>query len=168
MSGEASVMAGVDNEKAVSAALKDPSTEMPPGARRMTEIERAVRIDAIVEALTKQVCYENMYYNIFKTPSIDTNLTFAYSKFSLSPNTQRVIPTLVFLHFLSVLPSLHPAPPHHFLTIICCLARSLTHSHKRIKRPHTQTSTHLQTHTTTHTHTHTHTQTHPGVYISTW
>mmetsp|Transcript_22017 Transcript_22017/g.35309 ORF Transcript_22017/g.35309 Transcript_22017/m.35309 type:complete len:118 (+) Transcript_22017:69-422(+) len=54
MSGEASVMAGVDNEKAVSAALKDPSTEMPPGARRMTEIERAVRIDAIVEALTKQ------------------------------------------------------------------------------------------------------------------
>ena len=54
MSGEASVMAGVDNEKAVSAALKDPSTEMPPGALRMTEIERAVRIDAIVEALTSR------------------------------------------------------------------------------------------------------------------
>ena len=77
MSGEASVMAGVDNEKAVSAALKDPSTEMPPGARHMTEIERAERIDAIVEALTKQACYENMYCNILKTKSIDTNLSCA-------------------------------------------------------------------------------------------
>ena len=75
MSGEASVMAGVDNEKAVSAALKDPSTEMPPGARRMTEIERTERID--LEALTKQACYENMYCNILETKSIDTNLALA-------------------------------------------------------------------------------------------
>lgn len=47
-------MAGVENEKAVAAALSDPNAELPEGARRMTEGERTERINTILEALTKQ------------------------------------------------------------------------------------------------------------------
>jgi hypothetical protein len=47
--------AGLENEAAVSRQLADPDSELPPGARRMTQKEREERVTAILDALAKQV-----------------------------------------------------------------------------------------------------------------
>jgi hypothetical protein len=47
--------AGVENEAAVARQLADPNSELPPGARRMTQPEREERMEAICSALLKQV-----------------------------------------------------------------------------------------------------------------
>ena len=47
--------AGLENVAAVSRQLADPDSELPPGARRMTQKEREERVTAILDALAKQV-----------------------------------------------------------------------------------------------------------------
>ena len=47
--------AGVENEAVVARQLADPDSDLPPGARRMTQPERQERMEAICSALLKQV-----------------------------------------------------------------------------------------------------------------
>ena len=47
--------AEVDLQAMIAKALADPSAEMPPGARRMTEAERKQHVSNVTTALAKQV-----------------------------------------------------------------------------------------------------------------